>query len=457
MVNHFIAEGGFRLNYVIIGGVAAGMSAAMEVNRTDKDAHITVLERGEIYSYGQCGLPYFINDLISSSDDLIARSVETFRDKYGIDARTNAAVRQIDTEQQVVYGYYPDRKEPFQVSYDRLLIASGSSPVFPAWEGSQLEGIYTLKTIPDAEEMKRQVKENVEDVTIVGGGYIGLEVAESLVSMGKSVTLIQRGEQLAKIFDADMAEMIHEKARQKGINLVLNEEVEAFLGEDKVSAIQTNKHTYQTDFVLLGIGVKPNTDFLHNSGVHVNKQGAVCVNPHQETNVKHVYAAGDCATNYHRVKQVDDHIPLGTTANKQGRVAGSNMAGGSLTFKGIVGTSIVKFFDLDLGRTGITEREAKSLQIPYHVQIATAGSNAGYYPGGGKMKLKILYHKRTNQLLGGQIIGETGVDKRIDVLATALYNEMTIHDLVDLDLSYAPPYNGVWDPIQKMARKTFND
>lgn len=444
------------MNYVIIGGVAGGMSAAMEITRTDKNAHITVLERGEDYSYGQCGLPYVINGVVSSLGDLIARDVQTFRDKYGIDARTNTEVNEIDVEKQLVRGMHGKTNTPFEVTYDRLLIASGTSPIFPDFDGSELEGIHPLKTLTDAKKIIKDLDEEMKNVTVVGGGYIGLEMAEVLVSLGKKVKLIQGAPQLAPIFDADMAELIHDKAKQKGIQLVLDEKVTGFAGGTRVESIQTDNESYDTDFALLAIGVVPNTKFLENTGIHLTSKGAIYVNPYQETNIENVYAAGDCAINYHRIKHVNDHIPLGTTANKQGRIAGANMAGQSLTFKGIVGTSIIKFFELDLGRTGISEAEAKDLNIPYDVHRMTALTQAGYYPGGDTVHIKMLSHTKTNQLLGAQIIGESGVDKRIDVIATALFNEMTIQQLVDLDLSYAPPYNGVWDPMQTMARKTFD-
>lgn len=442
------------MNYVIIGGVAAGMSAAMEINRSDKNAEIIVLERGEDYSYGQCGLPYVINGVVSSLDNVVARDVAVFREKYGMDARINTEVRQVDFDKQIVSGIHTETNEAFQVSYDKLLIASGSRAVFPDWEGNELSGIHIFKTMADTKEILKDLDARVHEATVVGGGYIGLEMAESLASLGKNVTLIQFGSQLAPIFDADMAELILEEAKDQGINVVLNEAVEGFTGVDRVQTVKTDKGSYKTDFVLMGIGVQPNTAYLKDTDLHVTDGDAIIVNPYQETNIKNVYAAGDCATNYHRIKQIDDYIPLGTTANKQGRIAGANMAGHSLTFKGVVGTSIIKFFDLSLGRTGISEAEAKSLNIPYDVHISDAYTKAGYYPGGEKIKLKVLSHQETNQLLGGQIIGKAGVDKRIDVLATALFNEMTLDQLVDLDLAYAPPYNGVWDPIQQISRKS---
>src|SRR5699024_7297410 len=249
------------LHYVIIGGVAAGMSAAMEIIRTDKEAEVTVLERGEDYSYGQCGLPYVINGVIPSLDDVVARSVETFREKYNIDAKINTTVTSIDVEKQIINGTDTKTNEGFQINYDRLLIASGSDPVVPDWEGMDLEGIHTLKTLTDTEGIMNDLNDDIKHVTIVGGGYIGLEAAESFRSLGKEVTLIQRGDQIATIFDPDMAEIIQEEARKNGVHLVLGESVQKFAGDQRVDTVITDKQSHETDFVLLGIGVQPNTEF----------------------------------------------------------------------------------------------------------------------------------------------------------------------------------------------------
>ncbi|WP_163581231.1 CoA-disulfide reductase [Gracilibacillus saliphilus] len=442
------------MKYVIIGGVAAGMSAAMEIKRTDDSAEITVLERGEDYSYGQCGLPYVINGLVPSTKDVIARTVETFREKYSIDARIYTNVTKVDSQNHQVIGFHLDSNQSFTLKYDRLLIATGADPILPEWPGIDLEGIHTLKTLQDTDGLMTDLTEEIKHVTIVGAGYIGLEVAESFRSIGKEVTLIQRGDQLAKIFDEDMSKLIEKEALYHQIDIKLEEEVTGFSGKERVEAVITNKSTYSTDLVLLSAGVKPNTDFLKSSGIQMNKEGAIRVNAYMESSIPNVYAAGDCATHYHMIKQVDDYIPLGTTANKQGRIAGANMAGNAITFKGIVGTSIIKFFDLDLGRTGITETEAKRLNIPYQIETRDDTNQAGYYPGAKTLTIKLIFYQKTSQLLGGQIIGRKGVDKRIDVLATALFNKMTIQQLQDLDLAYAPPFNSVWDPIQKISRKT---
>ena len=308
------------MKIVIIGGDAAGMSAAMQVVRNSEGHDITVFEKGEVTSYGQCGLPYVISGDVDSTDDLIARRPETFREKYGIDVRINHEVTKVDCEKKVVYGKHSGSS--FEQPYDRLLIATGASPVLPPWEGRDLEGIYTLKTIPDVKEIMAGLKEDVEHVTIIGGGYIGLEVAESLITIGKKVRIIDRGGRLAKIFDEDMSEHIHEEATKHGIELCLNESVEQFYGTSKVETVVTDKAEHSTDLVLAAVGVSPNTFFLNGTGIAKGVADAIQVNAFMETSILDIYAAGDCATQYHRIKKRADFIPLGTHANKQGRVAG---------------------------------------------------------------------------------------------------------------------------------------
>ncbi|MBH0164435.1 FAD-dependent oxidoreductase [Fictibacillus sp. 7GRE50] len=441
------------MKYCIIGGDAAGMSAAMQIVRNEKDANITVLEKGGIYSYGQCGLPYVVGGLIPSTDELIARSIETFREKYGMDARTFHEVKAIDTNSKKVTGIHTKTGQSFEVPYDKLLVATGVSPIIPKqWTGLHLQGIYPLKTIPDAENLMAGLK-NVQHVTIIGGGYIGLEMAENVLRLGKKVRIIQRSNQLGNIFDPDFAPFIHEEAEKHGIELCLEEEVLGFKGDDHVQFVKTAKKDYPTDLVIVSVGVSPNTGFLKETDVALNEQGVVVVNESMETSVDGVYAAGDCATHYHRVKKLNDHIPLGTTANKQGRIAGLNMVGVKKPFKGIVGTSIIQFMDLTLGKTGLSNKEAEKLNIPFAEIKITSKSHAGYYPNPKKLEIKLTYHKETEKLLGAQIVGEEGVDKRIDVLATALYHEMDVEELADLDLAYAPPYNGSWDPIQQASRR----
>ncbi|MFC0561086.1 FAD-dependent oxidoreductase [Halalkalibacter alkalisediminis] len=434
------------MKYVIIGGDAAGMSAAMQIVRADDEAEVTTLEMGAVYSYAQCGLPYVVGGVIDSFDSLIARDVETFREKYGIDARVNHEVTSVDMEKQTVSG------DGFELEYDKLLIATGASPVMPPWDGTDLDGIHTVKTIPDTKAIVEEL-DHISRVVIVGGGYIGLEMAENFVEIGKEVTMIERGPRLAKIFDEELSENIHAEARKHGITLKFNESVESFEGEQRVQRVITDKGVIDADLVVVAVGVRPNTSFLDGTGIHLFGNGAIKVNAFMQTNVENVYAAGDCATQYHRVKERDDYIPLGTHANKQGRLAGRAMVGNPRSFQGIVGTSIIKFFDLTLGRTGLAESEIKEMGYPFKTIAASVRHIAGYYPDSKKMDIRLSYHEETEQLLGGQIIGEAGVDKRIDVLATALFHRMRVSELEDLDLAYAPPYNGVWDPLQQVARR----
>lgn len=441
------------MKYVIIGGDAAGMSAAMQIVRNSEGNEIVTFEKGEIYSYGQCGLPYVINGEVDSTDDLIARTPETFQEKYGIKTHILHEVKNVDCDKKVVKGVNLKTGEAFEESYDRLLVATGASPVCPPWDGLDLKGIFSLKTIPDLHEIQNYLQKDIQNVTIIGGGYIGLEMAEVFAQVGKNVQMIERGQQLAKIFDEDMAELIHEEAEKQNIKLSFNESVEGFKGEEFVDCVVTDKGEHKTDLVLVAVGVSPNTTFLEDTGVYVGLKGAIQVNHYMETNIKDVYAAGDCATQYHRIKKRDDYIPLGTHANKQGQVAGLNMVDKPTTFKGVLGTSIIKFFDLTLGSTGLSEKTAEQLNIPSQSITINSTNAAGYYSKEGKLTVKLVYQPESRKLLGGQIIGLEGVDKRVDVLATALYHDMNVDDLVDLDLSYAPPYNSVWDPIQQAARK----
>ncbi|PCK20944.1 CoA-disulfide reductase, partial [Bacillus pumilus] len=325
------------MKYVMIGGDAAGMSCAMQIYREDPDAHIVAFEKGEIFSYGQCGLPYLIGGLIDHHRKLIARSAETFRNKYGIDARCLHEVTSIDTEQKTVSGIHTKTKQPFSETYDRLLIATGASPITLVLDGHPLEGVHVLKTIPHALSILDNLKKDVTHITIIGGGYIGLEMAENLKTLGKEVHIIQRGATLGPGFDPDMARYLKEEADDKGIHVVLGETVQYLEGRTHVTAVQTDKQTIETNMVIIAIGVTPQTSFLDKTGIKRLQNGAIAVNKYMQTNVKDIYAAGDCAATYHRIKKELDYIPLGTTANKQGRIAGLHMTGTNRAFQGVTG------------------------------------------------------------------------------------------------------------------------
>ena len=438
------------MKIVIIGGDAAGMSAAMEIVRNNKSANIVVLEKGDIYSYGQCGLPYVINGKVPHAEDLIARDVEDFRSKYGIDARIFHEVTAIDTKLQKVSGFDVNSKEPFEFIYDKLLIATGATPTKPKIKNAHLQGIHTVKTIPQMNELMEQLP-NVKHVTVIGAGYIGLEVVETVRERGLDVRLIQRGSKIMSKLDPELSNIIYEEAIKHGVEVLVNEEILGYEGKESVEAIRTKTGTYETDLVIVATGVRPNTQFAQ--GFAKLENGALIVNEKMETSIENVYAAGDCASHFNRVKQQDDYLPLGTTANKQGRIAGLNIAGFNQKFRGIVGTSILKFFDLHIGMTGLNNEAADQLNALVEAYVMEVNDIASYYPNVQPMKLRMLVEQQSRKLVGLQIVGKHGVDKRIDVFATALYNEMTFEELLDLDLAYAPPFSGVWDAIMQAPKR----
>lgn len=440
--------------FVIIGGDAAGMSAAMQIRRTLPDAGITVFEMGGTYSYAQCGLPYYIGGQVASADRLIARTQSEFQNKYHIQAFTYHQVTAIhpDSKQVTVLDIHHNRH--FKQHYDKLLIATGGSPVLPDWKGRDAEGVVYLKTIPDAEAIRNlAAEESIRNVVVVGAGYIGLEMVEAFHRLGKKVTVIQRGKQIAGVFDAEMAKITEDYLVGQGVALELEHNVEEIVThEGRAIAVRTDKKEIVADLVLVAIGIVPNSQLAAEAGIELSKKNAILINEKMETNVPGIYAAGDCATQYHRIKKEPDYIPLGTTANKQGRIAGSQMAGGSKTFAGVVGSAVLKVMDMEMARTGLSEKEAKQLGLDVETVTIQTTSYAGYYPDAKELTVKLVYAKGDGMLLGGQAVGFGGVDKRIDVLATALFNEMTVSELEDLDISYAPPFNSSWDPIQQAAR-----
>lgn len=442
------------MKYVIIGGDAAGMSAATQIRRLKPDAEIIVFEKTSIVSYAQCGLPYYVAGLVPSSDALVARTKDQFAEKNNININLNHEVTQIDSKSNEVTVKSLDNNSVFKESYDYLLIAVGGEAIVPPWKGVDLERVSALKTIPDADYLIDLLDKNpdIQRVVIIGGGYIGLEMAEAFHIRGKEVHIIDVADQVNASFDPDMVEHAVTELEKKGIKVSLNEEVKEMKGDQKVSAVITDKGVYCADLVVVSIGIRPNSRFAEEAGIKLGPRNAILVNSNMQTNIENIYAAGDCATHYHRVKKQDDYIPLGTTANKQGRIAGTNLGGGQSEFKGIIGTAVMKVLDLDIARTGLNEKEAKALNIDYETVSIRSRHRATYYPNAKRLYIKLIFKKDNRTLLGGQVVGYAGVDKRIDVLAMAITQEMKIDDLQDLDLSYAPPFNGVWDPVQQASR-----
>jgi NADPH-dependent 2,4-dienoyl-CoA reductase/sulfur reductase-like enzyme len=438
---------------LIIGADAAGMSAAAEARRLDKQLQIIAFDRGEAASYSQCGLPYLVGGVVANASALTARTVEQFA-AQDIAVRLRHEVTAIDSARRILgVRALPDGME-YEEPYDRLEIATGAAPVRPAVPGLELEGVFVLDVLEDALAVQTYLQQHhPQQVVIVGGGYIGLEMAENLVRLGLHVKLIQRGEQLFPSVDMDMALPLARELEQHGVDLTLCDSIlEACEGaHGRVVDVHTNAGEIPADLVLLATGVAPNVALARAAGIALGHTGAIAVDDHQRTNVSGIYAAGDCAEHWHRLLRRPAWVPLGTTANKQGRIAGHNAAGGDATFGGIVGTAITRLFDLEIGRTGLSEREARAAGITCRSATLRSTDHAGYLPDARPLTLKLVVEVDTGRILGAQAIGEAGVAKRIDVLATALYAGLGLEDLPRLDLAYAPPFNSVWDPLQVAA------
>lgn len=432
---------------VIIGGVAAGMSAASKARRIDKDLVIEVYTNEPFVSYAGCGLPYFIGNHLANQQDLVARTVEQFN-QQNIEVFTETRATKINKEEKNITIKNINNNEEKIVNYDKLLIATGARPFIPPLEGINLEGIFTLRNIPDSVIIRNYLAENKpKKAVIIGAGYIGLEMAESLLEHNIEVTLIEMNNHIIPNMDEDMAKIVEEYLITKGVIVKTSEAVKAFNGDGKVQEVITDKGIIETDFVLLSIGVRPNSEIASEAGINLGARGAIQVNNRMETSIKDIYAAGDCATTFHLVTGEEVFIPMGTTANKQGKTAGENIAGGNAEFKGVLGTGIARIVDMEIARTGLSEKECQRLNIEYITKTIKSKNIAHYFSHAKDMWVKLIVDKENRKLIGGQIVGYQGAAKRIDVVATAINNNATIDSLQDMDLAYSPPFSPVWDPV----------
>lgn len=440
---------------VVIGGDAAGMSAASKVRREDPEREIVVFERSPHTSYSACGMPYFIAGLVESEELLIARTPEKFREKYNIDARIRHEVTELDLNGHRLRVTNLESGGEVWEPYDQLLIATGAAAFLPELPGSDVDGIFGLSTLASGIRVHRFLEEqSPRRAVVVGGGYIGLEMAEALVRKGLQVALVERGEQVMGTLDPDMGEMVSAALREIGVTLYLQESLTSYeTAHGRVTAVVTDQRTLPADLVIVGLGTRPNSALAAAAGITLGEKGAIRVNPRMQSSAAGVWAAGDCAESFHLVSQRPFYVALGTVANKQGTVAGINLAGGYATFPGVVGTAVSKICKYEVARTGLMEREIRDLGLLYATATAKSKTRAGYYPGVGWITVKLLAEQGSGRLLGGQIVGLEGAAKRIDVLATAITAGLTVQQVVDLDLSYAPPFSPVWDPVQTAARQ----
>ncbi len=441
--------------HLIVGGVAAGMSAAARLRRLDETAEIIVYERGGYVSYANCGLPYYVGNEISERDELLLQTPESFKRRFNVDVKIHTEAVAVD----------PDRKsltlknllsgELYEETYDSLLLAPGGSPIRPAIPGIENPAIKTLWTIPDTDEIKATVDGGtVRKALIVGGGFIGLEMAENLRIRGIEVALVEMTSQVMTVIDPEMAAIVHRELNCNGIELFLNETVTGFepLPGDRVLTRLESGMRIEADMVLLSIGVKPNTGFLADSGIQLGARGHIIVDSHLMTNKADVYAAGDAIEVINPFTGKNTAVPLAGPANKQGRIVADNIHGGHpRSYDGTMGTAIAKVFDLAVGVTGASEKFCRIENIPYQSVITHSNHHAGYYPGATMLSFKLIFSPENRRVLGAQVVGCEGVDKRIDVIATAIKAGMTVDDLTEIEHAYAPPYSSAKDPVNMIG------
>ncbi len=437
------------MKVIIVGGVAGGATAAARLRRLDEQAEIVVFERSGYISYANCGLPYYIGGVIEDPEALTLQTPESFFARFRVDMRVRHEVTAIHPERKTVSVKNLETGEAFEEPYDKLLLSPGAKPTQPRLPGVGLEKVFTLRTVEDTFRIKEYVStHHPRSAVLAGGGFIGLELAENLRELGMEVAIVQRPKQLMNPFDPDMAAFIHSEVRRHGIQLALGRTVEGFEERDGgVDVLLKDEAPLHADMVVLAIGVTPDTALAKEVGLELGLKGSIVVNDRMETSAPDIYAVGDAVQVKHYVTGQDAVISLAGPANKQGRIAADNICGGDSRYLGSQGSSVIKVFDLTAAATGVNEANAKKAGLDVDAVILSPMSHAGYYPGGKVMTIKVVFEKGTFRLLGAQIVGYAGVDKRIDVLATAIHAGLTAIQLKELDLAYAPPYSSAKDPV----------
>lgn len=435
------------MKILIVGGVAGGATAATRLRRLSEENEVIIFEKGQYVSFANCGLPYHISGTIDKRDALLLQTPESLKERYNLDVRVFSEVLSINTAEKKVTVKNLQSEEIYAESYDKLLLSPGAEPIKPPFEGIDSDKIYTLRNIPDMDKIVSKTK-NAQNFVVVGGGFIGLEVAENLIEAGKSVKLVELGNQVMAPVDFDIASFVHEKAKQKGLELLLNVGVEKFNDKGETIEVFLNNGTFvETDAVILAIGVKPETKLAIEAGLEIGETRGILVNEFLQTSNPDIYAVGDAIEVAHYINNKKVLIPLAWPANRQGRIVADNIVlGNQYKYTGSLGSSILKFFELSVASTGLNEKTLKKFGIPYKTAIVTRGHHAGYYPGAKNMVLKVIFDEN-GKIFGAQAVGEAGVDKRIDVIATAIKGNLTVYDLPEIEITYAPPFNSAKDPV----------
>jgi NADPH-dependent 2,4-dienoyl-CoA reductase/sulfur reductase-like enzyme/rhodanese-related sulfurtransferase len=438
-----------KIKLVIVGGVAAGASAAAKARRCNEDAEIIMFEKGPDISYATCGLPYYLSGIIRKRDRLLITSARFFKQRFNVEVMTRHEVLAIDRKAQKVtvkdLATGGLRKE----SYDKLVLATGASAIIPPLPGVELPFVFTLKTLEDTDRIFAYLKsKNPETAVVVGGGLIGIEATENLANSGSKVSLLEFMPQVLTFLDTEMAELVRQHLQHKGVSVYVSEKVMRIEEKDGRGWIQTDKgRKLPADIVIMSVGIRPDTKLAQDAGLRIGPSGGIAVDEFMQTSDPNIFAAGDCVESMNLVTGKPTLFPMGSAANKEGRASGANAVGRRIAVKGFTGTMIVKVFDLAVAKTGLSEKEAVSEGFSPLATYVISGDHAGYYPDARELRIKTVADRSTKRLLGAQVIGERGVDKRIDVMATAIYNRMALDDLLQLDLAYAPPYSAARDPV----------
>ena len=440
------------MKVVIIGGVAGGASAAARLRRLDETAQIIVLERGAFVSFANCGLPYYIGDVITDQRQLTLQTPQSFHARFRIDVRVRNEAVKIDLETKTVTVHDLEKDETYLETYDKLILSPGAEPILPPVPGVDLPQVFTLRNIPDTLKIKAFIEEkHPKTAMVVGGGYIGVEMAENLKNAGLDVTIAELADHLIAPLDADMAADVHRYLREKGVRLMLDNGIVSISAKEDSLQIKLQKGACTADVLLLSVGVRPETGLAHDCGIQLNRRGSIVVDSHMQTSAPDVYAVGDAVEVVDFVTGQPAFIPLAGPANKQGRIAADHICGLDSAYTGTQGSAVLKIFDMTVATTGLNEKTAAAAGIDYDKTYLYSGSHASYYPGATNMSIKALWDKRTLKLIGAQIVGFDGVDKRMDVLATAMRFGAKVTDLTGLELCYAPPFGSAKDPVNMLG------
>ncbi|WP_187292202.1 CoA-disulfide reductase [Bacillus sp. 1NLA3E] len=433
---------------LIIGGVAGGATAAARLRRLDEEAEIILFERGEYISFANCGLPYYIGEVISKREKLLVQTVEGMSRRFKLDIRNLTEVVTINRDKKTVTAKHVMTGETYEESYDVLLLSPGARPIVPNFPGlSEAGNVFTLRNIPDTDEIKYRVDhEKPSHAVVVGGGFIGLEMAENLVERGVKVTIVEMANQVMAPIDYEMAAIVHQHLQDKGVELILKDGVQSIENGGKALLLSSGKRI-ETEMIILAIGVRPENQLVIDAGLEVGERGGIKVNEYLQTNDENIYAIGDAIEVVDYINGKPAMIPLAGPANRQGRIVANNICGRSEKYPGTLGTAIAKVFDLAVAATGNNEKTLKRLGIDYEVVHTHPASHAGYYPGASPIALKLIFDRNSGKIYGAQAVGANGADKRIDVISTAIKGNLTVHDLTEIELAYAPPFSSAKDPV----------